>query len=83
MKLKSLRIPEEAKTDLGLKHDVAAVKPPLHLRLVGRKITDAGNAFSCPPILCSHSRIESNTSLRCTGTLGGASTPSRHGNLSQ
>ncbi len=42
MKLKVLRIPDEAKTDLGLKHYLAAIEEPSYLDLGGWKITDAG-----------------------------------------
>ncbi len=42
MNLKELTIPKPAQTDLGLKHYLAAVKPPAGLSLSGWKITDAG-----------------------------------------
>ena len=37
-----MEIPKEAKTDLGLKHYLAAVEPSATLRLIGWRITDAG-----------------------------------------
>ena len=42
MKLKSLIIPTEAKTDLGLQHYLAAIEPPTYLNLKDWGITDAG-----------------------------------------
>ncbi len=42
MNLKELTISDEAKTDLGLKHYLAAVELPSELKLPNWKITDAG-----------------------------------------
>jgi hypothetical protein len=42
MKLKELHIPDSAKTDLGLKHYLAAIEPRTALYLSGWRITDAG-----------------------------------------
>ena len=44
MNLKMLDIPTEAKTDIGLKHYLAAKQPPTQLFLFGWQITDAGLA---------------------------------------
>jgi internalin A len=42
LKLRSLQIPAEASTDLGLKHYLAALESPTHLFLYKWKVTDAG-----------------------------------------
>ena len=42
MNLKRLTIPKEAKTDIGLKHYLAAVEPPSFLLLEGWQLTNAG-----------------------------------------
>jgi hypothetical protein len=44
MKLKSLIIPTEAKTDLGLQHYLAAIEPSNVLGLGSWEVTDAGIA---------------------------------------
>ena len=42
MNLNSLSMPKEAKTDLGLKHYLAAIEPPTYLNFEDWGITDAG-----------------------------------------
>ena len=42
MNLRSLGIPNQAKTDLGLKHILSAVQPSTHLSLSNWQLTDAG-----------------------------------------
>ncbi|MCS6850257.1 MAG: hypothetical protein NZ700_03690 [Gemmataceae bacterium] len=42
LKLKELYIPDQARTDLGLKHYLAAVEPPTRLYLSSWRLTDAG-----------------------------------------
>src|SRR5205807_8897139 len=42
LQLKSLEIPEAAKTDLGLKHYLAIVSAPLSLCLHGWNVSEAG-----------------------------------------
>jgi hypothetical protein len=42
MRLQSLSIPHSTRTDLGLKHYLAAVEPPTRLRLHRWNVSDAG-----------------------------------------
>jgi hypothetical protein len=42
MNLKRLAIPEQAQTDTRLKHYLAAVNPPMELKLRNWQVTDAG-----------------------------------------
>ena len=42
LKLKSLSTPDQVRTDLGLKHYLAAISPPSYLNLSRWKITDVG-----------------------------------------
>jgi Leucine-rich repeat (LRR) protein len=42
LKLKYLSIPDRAKTELGLKHYLAALEAPTNLSLQGWQLTDAG-----------------------------------------
>ncbi len=61
MRLRRLTVPTEARTDVGLKHCLAALHSPLQLRLSGWQVTDKGLKEVLPL-----KRLE-RLDLECTG----------------
>ena len=61
LKLKSLSTPDQVRTDLGLKHYLAAISPPSYLNLSRWKITDVG--------LKEVAKLQQLTSLNLPGQI--------------